>query len=102
MNKNGLKMLENGLKMLENGFENEFIMSIFETPDGRIWVGTDGGGVYILKNEVIEKHYTSETGLAGNVVFKTCIIDNDIWITTGTGISKYLPETDSFFNFNSL
>ena len=85
----------------ENGFENEFIMSIFETPDGRIWVGTDGGGVYILKNEVIEKHYTSETGLAGNVVFKTCIIDNDIWITTGTGISKYLPETDSFFNFNS-
>ncbi len=86
----------------DDGFENEFIMSLYEDKKGQIWVGTDGGGIYILKDEQIIKHYTSENGLAGNVIFKTAPINDDsIWITTGTGISKYIEETDSFHNINS-
>ncbi len=86
----------------ENGFENEFIMSLYEDPKGQIWVGTDGGGIYILKDEQIVNHFTSENGLAGNVIFKTEPIENNgLWITTGTGISKYIEESNSFVNFNS-
>ena len=85
----------------DTGFENEFIMALFEDKEGNIWVGTDGGGIYILKDKEIYRHFKSDLGLAGNVIFKIAEIDNDIWITTGTGISKYLAETNSFFNFNS-
>ncbi len=86
----------------DDGFENEFIMSLYEDPEKRIWVGTDGGGIYILKDEQIVKHYNSDNGLAGNVIFKTePIEDSGLWISTGTGISKYIEETDSFVNFNS-
>lgn len=86
----------------EDGLENEFIMSLYEDPKGQVWVGTDGGGIYILKDEEIVDHYTSDDGLAGNVIFKTEPIENSgLWISTGTGVSKYIEETDSFFNFNS-
>ena len=83
------------------GFENEFIMCIYEDNKGQIWVGTDGGGIYILKDKKIVKHYTTANGLAGNVIFKVLPIEGHLWIGTGTGLSKYLEESDSFFNFNS-
>ena len=77
-------------------------MSLYEDPKGQIWVGTDGGGIYILKDEEIVKHYTSDDGLAGNVIFKTAPLDESgFWITTGTGISKFNEENESFTNLNS-
>lgn len=86
----------------KEGFENEFIMSLYEDPKGQIWVGTDGGGIYVLKDEQIVKHFTSDNGLAGNVIFKTLPIEGSgFWITTGTGISKYNEESDTFSNINS-
>ncbi len=86
----------------KEGFENEFIMSLYEDKKGQVWVGTDGGGIYILKDEQIIKHYNSENGLAGNVIFKTePIEDSGLWIATGTGISKYNEDSDTFANLNS-
>ena len=87
----------------KDGLDNEFIMSLYEDSKGQIWVGTDGGGIYILKDEEIVKHYTSENGLAGNVIFKTAPIeDSGFWIATGTGISKFNEENESFSNLNSV
>ena len=85
----------------KDGIENEFIMCIYEDSKGQIWVGTDGGGIFILKDKKIIKQYTSQEGLAGNVIFKVLPIENNLWICTGTGISKYNEENDSFFNYNS-
>lgn len=85
-----------------DGFENEFIMCLYEDKEGRIWVGTDGGGIYVLKDKKIVRHYKTDDGLAGNVIFKISeIADSGLWIATGTGISKYIEESNSFFNFNS-
>lgn len=76
-------------------------MWLFEDLKGRVWVGTNGGGVFVLQDEKILKSYTVENGLAGNVIFKILNFDDAIWIATGTGLSKYIEETDSFVNFNS-
>ncbi|MCR4954768.1 MAG: HD domain-containing protein [Treponema sp.] len=84
------------------GFSNHYIMWLFEDKKGQVWVGTNGGGVYVLKDEKIIKHYsTDEGGLAGNVIFKILENNNSIWIGTGTGLSKYIEESDSFVNFTS-
>ncbi len=85
----------------DDGFTNHYIMWLFEDGDGRVWVGTNGGGVFILQDEEIVAHYTTEEGLAGNVIFKILEHDGGIWIATGTGLSRYMEETDSFVNFNS-
>ncbi len=88
----------------DDGFSNHYIMWIYEDPKNQVWIGTNGGGVHVLKDEKIIKHYTTnenEGGLAGNVIFKILNNNNSIWIGTGTGLSKYIEETDSFVNYTS-
>ena len=88
----------------DDGFENHYIMWIYEDDKKQVWVGTNGGGVHVLKDEKIIKHYSTnekEGGLAGNVIFKIVKNNDSIWIGTGTGLSKYIEEKDSFVNFTS-
>ena len=84
-----------------DGFVNHYVMWIFEDRQQQVWVGTNGGGVYVLQDEKIVRHYSTENGLSGNVIFKILENDGSIWIGTGTGLSCYVEETDSFVNFNS-
>ncbi len=88
-----------------DGLINEFIMCIYQDKDGEIWCGTDGGGIFTLKDGKIEKFITNEDGLAGNVIFKiTQLDDGDYWITTGKGISRLSfsdDGTSSFVNYSS-
>lgn len=81
---------------VSNGFDCEYIMCLYEDNDGLVWVGTDGGGIYVLKNEEIIYILTTEEGLAGNVVFKIKQDNSgDFWICTGSGISKF-SKTNKF------
>ncbi len=87
-----------------DGFTNHYIMWLYEDDKNQIWVGTNGGGIHVLKDEKIIKSYSTdekEGGLAGNVIFKILKNNNSIWVGTGTGLSKYIEETDSFVNFTS-
>ena len=86
----------------ENGLSsNDYIMWLYEDSEGQVWVGTNGGGVYIMKDRKVIRHYSTDEGLSGNVIFKISMIGTHIWIATGTGISMYSKESDSFINFNS-
>ena len=95
------------LKQID-GLENEYVMWIMKDFNDVVWVGTDGGGIYLMKNEVIIAHISSEDGLVGNVIFK---ITQDragaYWICTGSGISYCKPFDSShtipneFQNINS-
>ncbi|MCR5402132.1 MAG: hypothetical protein K6E78_11145, partial [Treponema sp.] len=84
-----------------NGFDNEFIMCLYEDKDGLIWVGTDGGGIFVLEDKKIVRHYTTEDGLVGNVIFKIAPIEDKLWICTGAGISAFDEEKNNFFCFNT-
>ena len=67
---------------------NDYIMCLYEEGDGKVWVGTDGGGVFVLKDEKIILTLTKEKGLAGNVIFKISPLrKNEVWICTGSGAS---------------
>ncbi|MEE0894243.1 MAG: adenylate/guanylate cyclase domain-containing protein [Treponema sp.] len=89
----------------EDGIANDYIMCITQTPDGRIWCGTDGGGIFILKDRKVDEIYNHEKGLSGNVVFKiiteeeTGIKDGVIWVSTGNGISRI--HDGKIDNYNS-
>ncbi|MBQ9538481.1 MAG: hypothetical protein IJU95_04360 [Treponema sp.] len=102
----GLSVLrhgEDGFITLDkaDGIKNDYIMWLYEDEKEQLWVGTNGGGVYVLKNLEVIKHYGTDEGLAGNVIFKIGKIDGHIWISTGTGISKFDEDTDTFVSFNS-
>lgn len=74
----------------KDGFDNNYIMCIYQDNDGFVWVGTDGGGIYLMKDGAVVRKITTDSGLAGNVVFKISQdIDSRYWICTGTGISCF-------------
>ena len=91
-----------------DGLENEYIMALYQDTNGIIWIGTDGGGIYLMRDEHLFSHFGSEVGLAGNVIFKiTQNIDGVFWICSGSGITR-CPGFDSrngipnvFENINS-
>lgn len=83
-----------------DGLENEYIMCLYEDSDGIIWIGTDGGGVSLFKDNQFVKSFNTNSGLAGNVIFKISQDkDNNYWICTGTGISLF--DGKNFTNYNS-
>ncbi|WP_191015297.1 adenylate/guanylate cyclase domain-containing protein [Treponema zioleckii] len=75
-----------------DGLENEYIMCLFKDSNDIVWIGTDGGGIYLMKNQTIISHVTSDDGLSGNVIFKI-FQDKDgmYWICTGGGVTVCPP-----------
>lgn len=93
----------------KDGFDNNYIMCIYQDNDGFVWVGTDGGGIYLMKDGAVVRKITTDSGLAGNVVFKISQdIDSRYWICTGTGISCFkgkvreLAEKKDSLEFSNL
>lgn len=84
----------------EQQMSNNYIMCIYQDLSGDIWVGTDGGGIEVIRNNTIINTYNTQNGLAGNVIFKIFQDEKqDYWICTGTGISHYNGK--EFKNFNA-
>lgn len=72
-----------------NGLENEYVMALYQDTNDVIWIGTDGDGIYLMRDEKIISHINSDTGLVGNVIFKISQdLDGSFWVCTGSGISR--------------
>lgn len=56
---------------------------------GRLWVATDGNGIFIFENDKLIKHiYTNNTSLTSNVCQKLVYDGKDkMWVATNKGIS---------------
>ena len=82
----------------------ERVTDIIRTKDGTIWISSNGYGFYrSYRNEdgtYRFKAYTSNDGLASNSV-RGMEEDKEgcIWITTTNGLSRFDPETESFYNY---
>lgn len=72
---------------------NNRILSLFEASDGKLWVGTEGGGVCFFdpeKNNFIS--ITSADGLPDNVINGILQDDNGMfWFSTNKGLVQYEP-----------
>ncbi len=77
------------LKQNTGDLDTEYVMAIYKDTHGIVWVGTDGGGIFLLKNEKVFSHLTSADGIAGNVIFKINQDANgNFWVCTGSGITR--------------
>ena len=62
-------------------------MSLFIGPNEELWVGSNGGGIYMFKNSTI-LNFTRKQGLQGDVVFDMYKDSaGNIWAGTGGGLS---------------
>ena len=81
------------------------ILALCQTNDGRIWLGSNGYGMYCMwydkdgKRQI--KNYTTSDGLANNTV-KGIVEDKFgvLWIATENGLSIFNPKTEAFSSFS--
>ena len=65
------------------------VLSIYEDREGDLWLGTDSGGLNVLRDQRLTT-YTTRDGLSGNLV--RCLLQSatgDLWIgTDGAGLDR--------------
>lgn len=83
----------------EQGIGNINGLCLYESLDGSIWAGTDGGGLSRIDSTSITT-WTTEEGLPNNVVW--CITEDAggaLWIATLGGLGRY--DGTSFLTFTT-
>jgi ligand-binding sensor domain-containing protein len=76
------------------------VASIAEGPDGALWVGTKGAGLYCIDGPRLT-HYTSKDGLSGNAII-SILVDRrgTVWAATmAAGLNRF--ENGRFTNFRT-
>jgi len=102
----GLNKVTTGSDELPVSFEvflsDEKIYSLTEDQQGYIWIGTFGNGFYRLDpSKNVLEHYTVKDGLPGNSVLGILeVSENELWISTNSGLSKFDPSTKTFANYD--
>jgi ligand-binding sensor domain-containing protein/signal transduction histidine kinase/DNA-binding response OmpR family regulator len=103
---NGLNKVTKNAKQYPSSFERylstESIYSLTEDNNGQLWIGTVSNGFYKMDPQSnVLNQYTTQEGLPGNTVFGIIQISNEeLWISTNNGLSKFNPQEQTFKNYD--
>jgi len=80
----------------------EYIFGIYEDSQGELWVYTNGGGINKFDpSSGTFEHFTSENGLADNIVYgMTEDRDGYFWIPTNNGLARFDYAEERFIRFD--
>ncbi len=86
-----------------DGLADNDVTTIYRTPDGVMWFGTDGGGVSVYDGERFNT-FTTQDGLASNFVRSIYSADDTtIWFATQGGVSRYdIARSNDGITFTNL
>jgi signal transduction histidine kinase/ligand-binding sensor domain-containing protein len=72
-----------------------------EEPDSIIWIGSTKGLIkFNKKNLSITKVYKTSDGIKNHYIYGSIAFNNDLWLSTNGGISKFNTVTNTFTNFS--
>ncbi|MEM7483827.1 MAG: two-component regulator propeller domain-containing protein [Bacteroidota bacterium] len=78
------------------------ILDIYETQDGTVWFGTNGGGLFLYKRD---GHGFERLELKGhNLTYVNAIFEplkNELWLSSKQGVLKIDRETNDFVRFTT-
>ncbi len=84
---------------------NQFVNSIFEDHNGTIWAACGSGLYYFNPQSSVKGNYIyndkDTTSISGNNI--TGIFEDSryqLWITTETGLNKYVPKNKAFIRYS--
>ncbi len=88
----------------KTSISHNYILTVFETKSGDIYIGTFGGGLnklIVTDNKISFKAYSEKDGLPNNVI--KGILEDDqknLWLSTNKGLSKFNTENETFQNYD--
>jgi hypothetical protein len=79
----------------------DHVYSVFEDSIGRLWLGTNGGGINIISSdrkrvEVLDKE---QNGLSDDIVYGILHHNGKYWASTYHGLSCYDSRKRTFYNY---
>lgn len=102
---NGLYLLEKATgrhQYITMPVESSYIYSLYQAPDGRLYIGTNNSGLLIYNpaRQSFEHYHKENSALISNSIY-TILSDgkNDILLSTEYGLSSFLPGEKSFHNW---
>jgi diguanylate cyclase (GGDEF)-like protein len=83
------------------------IITVFVDSHDNVWVGTNGGGLCVLRLDQDLNHptftrYLQSQGLPSSVIY--AILEDDdgyLWLSSNRGLSRFDPRTGQFRNFDT-
>ncbi|MFK8162130.1 MAG: two-component regulator propeller domain-containing protein [Lewinella sp.] len=85
---------------------NDYILPIYAAKDGKIWIGTFGGGLNLFRpptegERAGFKSYGEKEGLTNGVI-KAILEDESghLWISSNNGLTRFNPDEETFENFD--
>lgn len=93
----GLYHLMNNKLEFQEGLSTEYVYSVYEDPQGSLWIGTQGGGLNRFKDGKITV-YAMKNGLFDDVAFQILEdTDNFLWMSSNKGVySVNKQQLDDF------
>ncbi|MDO6807362.1 two-component regulator propeller domain-containing protein [Zobellia galactanivorans] len=87
----------------KGGLPNNFVSAITRSPEGNLWIGTEGSGICKVENSESTPRFvpfSEKDGLSNNVV-KSINIDElgNLWVATNIGLNKFYPKEKKFRKF---
>ncbi len=89
-----------------HSLSNNHIYSVLKDADGKIWIGTEGGGLNRF-NPVTKSfdRFLANDGKAGSISNNNIhglFLDRDknVWICTQDGLNKYVRKTNNFISYS--
>jgi len=90
----------------KSSLSHNYILPLFESNDGDLWLGTMGGGLNKInyKNDIDSItfiSYTTKDGLPNNII--KGILEDDygfLWISSNKGLSRFDPSSKNFMNYD--
>ena len=87
-------------EVMDNNGENPIttlrMKALCQTPDGRIWIGSEGLGVYVLNeeaNEIVAHYTTDNSAMSSNGILSLCAdAAGHVWIGTAEGLVEFDPD----------
>ena len=89
-----------------NSISHDYILPIYQTQSGQIWIGTMGGGLNLLHyhdnpDSIYFSSVTTKNGLPNNVI--KGILEDDygfLWVSTNSGLTRYDVRDKLIENFD--
>lgn len=91
---------------VKHSLSNDWIMSIAESADNKLWIGTSNGGISIFDKNTSTfqhfKHHPSNPNSVSSNRIQIILVDseNTVWVGTENGLDKFNPETNNFARIN--
>jgi signal transduction histidine kinase/ligand-binding sensor domain-containing protein/AraC-like DNA-binding protein len=106
----GLSVFDSGFRLIEDfktekGFPSNEVNYIYKDLKGQMWVGTGEGLVCFAATSASDslkyRIFDEKNGLANSHI-RAIAEDGqqNLWISTDGGISRYIPDQDKFYNYD--